>query len=79
MRRHKDMLTARVTIKITVTQGLDLPWLDHIYSLLSNYCYKGWSTADEVDNRGSIETVSQRATLISGLLGCFFLYTRFSG
>jgi hypothetical protein len=78
IRRHKDMLTARVTIKINVTQGLDLPWLDHIYYLLSNYCYKGWSTANEVDNRKSIETVSQRATLISGSLGVFFpLYALF--
>jgi hypothetical protein len=78
MRRHKDMLTARVSIKISVTKGLDLPWLDHIYSLLSNYCYKSWSTANEVDNRGSIEFVSQRATLISASLGVFYpLYALF--
>lgn len=72
VRRHNDMLTARLSIKISVTKGIDLPWLDHIYSLLSNYCYKGWSTSDEVDNRKSIESVTQRATLISGSLGVFY-------
>lgn len=78
MRRHKDMLTARVTIKISVTKGFDLPWLDHVYSLLSNYCYKSWSTADEVDNRKSNESVTQRATLISGSFAVFFpLYSLF--
>jgi hypothetical protein len=78
MRRHKDMLTARVTIKITTTKGFDQAWLDYVYSLLSNCCYKGWSTASSVDNRTSIQFVTERATLITGSLGVLFpLYALF--
>ncbi|WRT63583.1 NADH-ubiquinone oxidoreductase chain 5 [Kwoniella shivajii] len=72
IRRHGNMHTARLTIKFTVTKGTDSSWLDYLYTLLSPYCYKGWSTTEEVDKRGDTPVSSIRATLTSATLGVFF-------
>lgn len=78
IRQHKDILTARISIKFTVTKGVDNRWLDYLYNLLKPYCYKSWRISEEFDKRFNPRLVSYRATLESATIKIFYpFYTMF--
>ena len=78
LRRHKDMLTRRFQIQITVTGGLDKSWLNYLHELLSSFCYQGWRIKEEVDKRYNPPFISLRRKLLSATMSCLFpLYSLF--